>query len=89
MEQLRPPQQAARPLRELLVSGRASILAQDDGPHSDSDIEIAGVVLANLDAQHLAKVTAMAEHVSEILTGYKSGSLEVAENDGPRPQYLP
>jgi hypothetical protein len=53
-------------------------LAQDDGPHSDSDIEIASVVLANLDAQHLAKVTAMAEHVSEILTGYKSGSLEVA-----------
>ena len=23
------------------------------------------------------------------MTGYKSGSLEVAENDGPRPQYLP
>ena len=64
-------------------------MAQGDGPHSDSDIEIAGVVLANLDAQNLAKVTAMAEHVSEILTGYKSGSLEVAENDGPRPQYLP
>jgi len=25
-------------------------LAQDDGPHSDSDIEIASVVLPNLDA---------------------------------------
>jgi len=78
VEQLRPPQQAARPLRERLASGRASILAQDDGPYSDSDIEIAGVVLANLDAQHLAKVTATAEHVSEILTGYESVSLEVA-----------
>ena len=64
-------------------------MAQDDGPHSDTDIEIPSVVLANLDAQHLAKVTVMAEHVSEILTGYNSGSLEVAENDGPRPQYLP
>lgn len=38
-------------LCELLVTGRASILTHDDGPRSDDDIDVASVVLANLNAQ--------------------------------------
>lgn len=60
-------------LRELLASERASIIADDLGPRSDDDIDVAGVVLANLTAQQLAKVTERAGHVREVLTGYRSG----------------
>ena len=55
-------------LRELLASGRASIITADDGPRADDDIEVAGVVLANLTQRQLAVVTVKAEHVREVLT---------------------
>jgi sugar phosphate isomerase/epimerase len=51
-------------------------LAQDDGPHSDSDIEIASVVLANGRTRQ------------RNLDGLQVGFTEVAENDGPRPAIL-
>jgi transposase InsO family protein len=76
-------------LRELLASGRASIITADDGPRADDDIEVAGVVLANLTQRQLAVVTAKAEHVREVLTGYKSGSAETALPGEPRPEYAP
>jgi transposase InsO family protein len=76
-------------LRELLASGHAEVIADDEGPRSDDDVEVAGIVLANLNAQELAEVTAKAEHVREVLTGYRSGSSAICTPDEPRPQYAP
>ena len=45
-------------LRELMASGRASIMAIGDGPRADDDIELAGVVLSNLSERQLAAATA-------------------------------
>jgi NAD(P)-dependent dehydrogenase (short-subunit alcohol dehydrogenase family) len=49
-------------------------LRHDDGPRSDDDIETASVVLANLNARQLAKVSETAAHVREVLTGLRSGT---------------
>jgi len=76
-------------LRELLASGRATIMTTDEGPRSTDDLEIASVVLANLSGQKLAKVTENAGHIREVLYGYRSGSPEIAEEGEPRLQYLP
>ena len=76
-------------LRELMASGRATILTTDEGPRSTDDLEIASVVLANLSGQQLAKIIETARHVREVLYGYRSGSAEMAEGGEPRPQYLP
>jgi transposase InsO family protein len=74
-------------MHELLVSGEVSVIAPDSGPRSDDDIEIASVVLDNLDEQQLRIVGERAAHVREITTGYRSGSAEMAEPGEPRPQY--
>jgi hypothetical protein len=66
-------------LHELRVSGKASIITTDDGPRSDDDIEIASVVLENLEAHQLAAVAEKAAQVRKVLTGYRSGSPEIAE----------
>ena len=76
-------------LRELMASGRATIMTTDEGPRSTDDLEIASVVLANLSGQQLAKIIETARHVRELLYGYRSGSAEMAEEGEPRPQYLP
>ncbi len=76
-------------LRELMASGRASIITADDGPRADDDIEIASVVLANLTQRQLADVTEKAGHVREVLTGYKAGSAVTALPGEPSPQYAP
>ena len=76
-------------LHKLLVSGKASIITTDEGPRSDDDIEIASVVLDNIEARQLAAVAEKAAHVREVLTGCRSGTPEMAEPDEPRPQYQP
>ena len=76
-------------LREVLASGHASVITADDGPRADDDIEIAGVVLANLTARQLADVTEKSEHIREVLTGYKSGSAETALPGEPHQEYAP
>jgi hypothetical protein len=75
-------------LRELLTSGRASVISED-GPRSDDDIDVAGAVLANLTTHQLAKVSDMARHVREMLTGYQSGSPEICGPGEPRKEYAP
>jgi hypothetical protein len=69
-------------LHELLVSGRASILSTDSGPRSDDDVEIASVILDDLETRQLAQVAEKAAHVREVLTGFRSGSAEMAEPGG-------
>lgn len=74
-------------LRKLLLEARVLTTGPDDGPRSDDDIEIASVVLDNLEPRQLAAVADKAAHVREVLTGYKSGSPEMAGHDEPRPEY--
>jgi len=76
-------------LRELLISGRASIMSAGGGPRSDDDIDIASVILDDLNARQLAQIAEKAAHVREVLTGYKSGSSEMAAPGEPLPRYRP
>ncbi|MEU2108187.1 hypothetical protein [Streptomyces sp. NPDC019507] len=62
------------PLKELLFSERAVITPDGPGPSADDEGEIASVVLGQLDAVGKQKVLERAEHVREVLTGYRSGS---------------
>jgi ketosteroid isomerase-like protein len=73
----------------LLATERASIITDDLGPRSDDDIDVAGVVLANLTTHQLAKVSDMARHVREMVTGYQSGSPEICGPGEPRKEYAP
>jgi transposase InsO family protein len=76
-------------VRELLASGRATILTDEVGPRSDDEIEVAGVVLTDLDSAARAQVAERAANVREVLTGYKSGSPDIALPDEPRLAYAP
>jgi hypothetical protein len=75
--------------RELLLSGRARVIPDVDGPATDDPYETAGTVLARLSAAGRSKVAERAAHIEEALTGYKSGSPELAEPGEPRPEYDP
>jgi len=61
VEQLRPRSRLPARCVNFSYPAERTFWPKTTRPHSDSDIEIASVVLANLDAQHLAEVTAMAE----------------------------
>jgi transposase InsO family protein len=76
-------------LRELLNSGNAQVVPDGPGPGADDDVEIAGVVLAQLSEVERAEVAARAEHVREVLTGYKSGHSELPQPGEPRPEFDP
>ncbi|WP_406495738.1 transposase [Streptomyces sp. NBC_00846] len=76
-------------LKELLFSDRAAISPDYPGPSADDEGEIASVVLGQLDSAEKQKVLERAEHVREVLTGYRSGSPELARDDEPRPEYSP
>jgi hypothetical protein len=74
-------------LREVLASGRAQVIATGPGPESDDDRETASVLFALLSEEELAEVRERAAHINEVLTGFRSGSDELAEPGEPRPQY--
>ena len=76
-------------LRELLNSGNAQVIPDGPGPGADDDVEIAGVVLAQLSDMERVEVAARAEHVREVLTGYKSGHSELPQPGEPRPEFDP
>jgi transposase InsO family protein len=76
-------------LRELLTSGTTSIIDHDGGPRSDDDIDTAGAILATLTSRQLAKVSETASHVREVLTGFKSGTAELAGPGEPHAPYRP
>jgi transposase InsO family protein len=75
--------------RELLLSGRARVIPDVGGPSADDPYETAGTVLAGLSPAERSKLAERAAHIEEALTGYKSGSPEVAEPGEPRPEYDP
>ncbi|MFE3906335.1 TnsA-like heteromeric transposase endonuclease subunit [Streptomyces sp. NPDC059153] len=74
-------------LREVLASGRAQVIATGPGPESDDGRETASVLFALLGEEELAEVRERAAHISEVLTGFRSGSDELAEPGEPRPHY--
>jgi transposase InsO family protein len=76
-------------LRELLNSRNAQVIPDGPGPGADDDVETAGVVLAQLSDVELAEIAARAEHVREVLTGYKSGHSNLPQRDEPRPEFDP
>ncbi|WP_328765376.1 MULTISPECIES: helix-turn-helix domain-containing protein [unclassified Streptomyces] len=76
-------------LNELLFSDRAVIIPDGPGPAADDPEEIASVVLGQLNEAERRKLLDRAEHVREVLTGYRSGTPEFARDDEPRPEYSP
>ncbi|MEU8512636.1 Mu transposase C-terminal domain-containing protein [Kitasatospora sp. NPDC048722] len=76
-------------LRQLLFSDHATVVADQPGPATDDVDEIASVVLGQLHEAERRKILDQAEHVREVLTGYRSGSPELAREGEPRPEYAP
>lgn len=66
---------------------RARPIPTNDGPNSTDDIDPASVVLASLTKAQAREIQRRCEHIREMITGYRSGSAEVALPDEPRPQY--
>ncbi|MEU2251083.1 hypothetical protein [Streptomyces sp. NPDC019224] len=76
-------------VRELLTSDRAEVIPDDRGPAAADDGDLVSVVLARLTKEERKDVLERAEHVRETLTGYRSGSEELARPGEPRPEYAP
>ncbi|MDO0930136.1 hypothetical protein QQY24_34320 [Streptomyces sp. TG1A-8] len=74
-------------LKELLFSDRAEIVPDQAGPSADDAEEIASVVLSQLRDDERRKVLERAEHVREVLTGYRSGSAELVREGEPCTEY--
>jgi transposase InsO family protein len=75
--------------RELLFSDRIRVIPDTDRPAGDDPYETAGTVLGRLAPSERARVAERAAHVEEVLTGYRSGSPELAGPGEPRPEYNP
>jgi transposase InsO family protein len=74
-------------LKQLLLSASTRLIADSQGPSSDDELELAGVVLAQLTEVERRDVTEKATHVREVLTGFRSGSRHLALPHEPRPEY--
>jgi transposase InsO family protein len=76
-------------LRELLTAERARVVPAKPGPASDDAGEVAATVLAQLSEAERVEVLERAAQVRELLTGYRSGSAEMAAPGEPRSEYGP
>src|SRR5712691_2498028 len=76
-------------VRELLLSDRAQVIPDSPGPSSDDPDEPATVTLAELTEAERDAVLERAAHIREVLTGYRSGSAELAGAGEPRAQFDP
>lgn len=74
-------------LNELLMSDSTRVIPDSEGPCSDDDFEPAGIVLAQLSDVERKEMLERAAHVREVLTGFRSGSAELALPGEPRPEY--
>ncbi|WP_204805769.1 Mu transposase C-terminal domain-containing protein [Mycobacterium riyadhense] len=74
-------------VRELLDGGRARLI--DDDMDSDDQTDPASVILGGLSDVEMEAVRTRATHVREVLTGYRSGHVELAGEGEPRPQFDP
>ncbi|MGX5207147.1 helix-turn-helix domain-containing protein [Streptomyces violaceus] len=76
-------------LRELLFTDRAEVIPEEGGPSADNVEEVASVVLGQLHDNERQAMLERAEHVREVLSGYRSGASELAREGEPRPEYAP
>lgn len=76
-------------LREVLASGRARVIPDGPGPSSDEPRETASVVLGQLTAEAPREARERAADVNEVLSGYRSGSEDLAGPGEPRREYAP
>ncbi|MFF6911779.1 helix-turn-helix domain-containing protein [Streptomyces sp. NPDC012466] len=74
-------------LKELLFSDLARVLPDGPGPSGGDADEVASVVLDQLIAEERELTAERAGHIREVLTGYRSGSPELAANGEPRVGY--
>ncbi|MFE2033875.1 hypothetical protein ACFXBB_11580 [Streptomyces scopuliridis] len=65
-------------LRELLNSDRSQLIHDGSGPTSVDDADVAATVLNRLTRGERKDLLERAEHVREMLTGYRSGSKALA-----------
>jgi transposase InsO family protein len=76
-------------LRDLLASDRVRVIPDRPGPSADDPMETAGVLLAELTDPERRRVRERAAHVREVLTGYRAGAAELAQEGEPRREYAP
>lgn len=73
----------------LLSDGRTRLIGTEEGPEPDDDIEPAATTLLALTPAELSEIRVRADHVREVLTGYRSGSAETAADGEPRAEFDP
>ncbi|MFE3328714.1 helix-turn-helix domain-containing protein [Streptomyces sp. NPDC059176] len=76
-------------LKELLFSDRARVLPDGPGPSGTDVDEVASVVLDQLDDEERELTAERAGDMREVLTGYRSGSPELAAVGEPQDEYAP
>ncbi|MCH6161474.1 transposase [Streptomyces marispadix] len=76
-------------LKELLFSDRARVVPDGPGPSGGDPDEVASVVLDQLNDEERELTAERAYHIREVLTGYRSGSQELAVGGEPRDKYAP
>ncbi|MEU7835721.1 MULTISPECIES: hypothetical protein [unclassified Nonomuraea] len=76
-------------LRELLASPRARVIPNETSSSDRDATQHAAVILGQLDDAQRQQVRERAAHVREVLTGFRSGSPELAGEEEPRPQFRP
>jgi hypothetical protein len=73
----------------LFGGDRVQLLAGSPGPSSDDQAAAAAITLLGLSEHEMQQVRDRAEHVRELLTGFRSGSEEIALEGEPLPQFDP
>lgn len=76
-------------LKELVLSDRARLVADSPSPGTEAGEVLASVVLKQLNPEQRREVLRRAEHVREVLTGYRSGSAELLQPGEPRTEFDP
>lgn len=74
-------------LSELMFSDHSRIVADSTGPASDDPQEIAATVMAMLTTAGRQHVAERADHVREVLTGFRSGTPDLARPGEPLADY--
>ncbi len=76
-------------MRELLTNCRYRLIADTPGPSSGDPVDPASAILSALTKQERNAVAERAEHIREVMTGFRSGSEELALPGEPRAEYDP
>jgi hypothetical protein len=76
-------------VRELLLSDRAQVIADGPGPQATDNELAAAVLLGQMTEPQRKQLRVRAEHVREVLTGYRAGSAELGRPGEPRDEFDP